>query len=227
MTYTGELIANARDIWKEYYSHPFVRGMIDGSLDRDKFCRYLIQDSIYLVDYAKVYAHTFIKAKDVRVMRMIHEDMGLIHSEEDMMHIRYLAEAGYTEEMALSQPALPGCRDYVNYMLRIASQGTMEEGIMAVLPCALSYYHIGLYCLEEAMKKGTLEGNYFRHWIEEYSGEGYKKIYDHAVKLCELITRDASEKEKARYQEIFNESSRFEIGFWDMAWGCCESHEGE
>ena len=95
MTFTEELIANARDIWQKYYSHPFIRGMIDGSLDRDKFCLYLIQDSKYLVDYAKVYAHTFIKAKDVEVMRMIHEDMGLLHSEEDMMHIRYLAEAGY------------------------------------------------------------------------------------------------------------------------------------
>ncbi len=227
MTFTRELIANAEEIWQKYYSHPFILGMIDGSLDRDKFCLYLIQDSKYLVDYARVYAHTFIKARDVRVMRMIHEDMGLIHSEEDMMHIRYLEEAGYTEAMALDHPALPGCRDYVNYMLRIASEGTMEEGIMAVLPCALSYYHIGLYCLKEATEKGTLEGNYFRHWIEEYSGEGYKKIYDHAAELCELITRDATEKEKACYKEIFNESSRFELGFWDMAWDGPDSREGE
>ena len=80
--------------------------------------------------------------------------------------------------------------------------------------------------MEEATKKGTLEGNYFRHWIEEYSGAGYKKIYDHAVNMCELITRDATKKEKAIYQEIFNESSRFEIGFWDMAWDC-SLHEGD
>lgn len=218
MTFADELISCAKEIWQDYYTHPFVKGMIDGTLDKEKFCLYLIQDTLYLIDYAKAYAHAFIKAKDVPVMRRIYMDMSLIHSAEDMMHIQYLNEFGYSEEEALAKPQLPGCRDYINYMLRTASEGTMEEGIMSVLPCALSYYYIGLYCLEEATKNGTLEGNYFRNWIEEYSGESYKAVFDSSYELCNIITQDSTEKEKERYKEIFLESSRFELGFWNMAY---------
>lgn len=218
MTFADELISCAQEIWQDYYTHPFVKGMTDGTLDREKFCHYLIQDTLYLIDYAKAYAHAFIKAKDVPVMRRIYEDMSLVHSAEDMMHIQYLKEFGYSEEEALAQPQLPGCRDYVNYMLRTASEGTMEEGIMSVLPCALSYYYIGLHCLKEATRNGTLEGNYYRAWIEEYSGEGYKAVFDSSYELCNIITQDSTEKEKKRYKEIFLESSRFELGFWEMAY---------
>ena len=218
MTYAEELIAHAESIWQDYYTHPFIQEMIDGTLDRDKFCLYLIQDTKYLIDYARAYAHAFIKAKDVGVMQHIYSDMGMIHSEEDMMHIQYLKGFGYSEADALAQPMLPGCRDYVNYMIRTAQEGTMEDGIMAVLPCALSYYYIGVYCLKEAQKRGSYEDNFFRGWIDEYSGEGYKSVFESSMALCNQITQDASEKDKARYQEIFDESSRFELGFWDMAY---------
>ncbi len=218
MTFAEELISCSQEIWQDYYTHPFITEMIDGILDREKFCLYLIQDTLYLIDYAKAYAHAFIKAKDVPVMRRIFVDMSLIHSEEDMMHIQYLKEFGYTEEEALRCRQLPGCRDYINFMLRTASEGTMEDGIMSVLPCALSYYHIGCRCLQKAAEKGTLENNYFRGWIDEYSGESYKNVYDRSCDLCNIITKDSTEKEKKRYREIFLESSRFELGFWDMAY---------
>ena len=218
MTFAEELMAHSEKIWQNYYSHPFIQEMIDGTLDKDKFCLYLIQDTKYLVDYARAYAHAFIKCKDIDIMKHILQDMGMIHSEEDMMHIQYLKGFGYSEEDALAMPMLPGCRDYVNYMIRTAAEGTMEDGIMGVLPCALSYYFIGRYCLEEAQKRGTYEGNFFIEWIKEYSGEGYKGVYESSCDLCNQISQDATEKEKARYKEIFDESSRFEVGFWDMAY---------
>ena len=56
MATTERLLACARDIWEGYHAHPFVRGIADGSLDEDKFRFYMIQDYIYLIDYAKVFA---------------------------------------------------------------------------------------------------------------------------------------------------------------------------
>ncbi|MFR4239807.1 MAG: hypothetical protein ACLT2F_04090 [Butyricicoccus sp.] len=53
---TERLLAATQDIWKGYLNHPFVHGIADGSLDIQKFRFYLLQDYVYLFDYAKVFA---------------------------------------------------------------------------------------------------------------------------------------------------------------------------
>ena len=185
MSFTEEMISDSKEIWQDFYQHPFIQGMIDGTLDREKFCLYLIQDTNYLIDYVKVYAHAFLKARSVPIMRHIYGDMNMVHSEEDMMHLAYLRDFGYSEEDALAMPMLPGCRDYCNYMLRVAAEGSMQDAIVAAMPCCFSYYDIGVYCRDEAIRRGTYEHNFFRAWIDEYSSDGYKAIVDSSIALCD------------------------------------------
>ena len=54
MTTTERLLAGTQELWERYTDHPFVRGIADGSLDEEKFRYYMVQDYIYLIDYAKV-----------------------------------------------------------------------------------------------------------------------------------------------------------------------------
>ena len=49
---TGRMLAASADIWEGYLKHPFVRGIADGSLEIQKFRFYLLQDYVYLFDYA-------------------------------------------------------------------------------------------------------------------------------------------------------------------------------
>ena len=53
---TERLLRAAEEIWEGYHSHPFVRGIADGSLAQDKFVFYMLQDYVYLIDYARVFA---------------------------------------------------------------------------------------------------------------------------------------------------------------------------
>ena len=76
MTTTERLLAATEDIWAEYYTHPFVRGIADGTLDREKFRYYMIQDYLYLIDYAKVFAVGVSKAKDGEAMKLF---AGYVH----------------------------------------------------------------------------------------------------------------------------------------------------
>ena len=64
-TTTGRLLDAAKEIWEGYHSHPFVQGIADGTLDRDKFRFYMIQDYLYLIDYARVFAIGVSKARDM------------------------------------------------------------------------------------------------------------------------------------------------------------------
>ena len=76
MTTTQRLLAATEDIWAEYHTHPFVRGIADGTLDEEKFRYYMVQDYLYLIDYAKVFAIGVAKARDPETMRLF---AGYVH----------------------------------------------------------------------------------------------------------------------------------------------------
>ncbi len=74
---TSERLLNAsKTIWDAYNEHPFVLGIQNGTLERDKFRYYIMQDFLYLKDYAKTYAVGVAKAKkrrDGEPLRQVHQ----------------------------------------------------------------------------------------------------------------------------------------------------------
>ena len=71
MTVTERLLKDTESIWAEYHQHPFVQGIADGTLDKEKFKYYMIQDYLYLLDYTKVFAIGVAKAKDIEFMKRL------------------------------------------------------------------------------------------------------------------------------------------------------------
>ena len=65
MKTTDRLLSASRSVWEQYHQHPFVAGIGDGTLDREKFRYYIIQDYLYLADYAKTFAVGVAKAKSL------------------------------------------------------------------------------------------------------------------------------------------------------------------
>ena len=55
-------------VWEEGYRQPFIRELGAGTVPRDTFAFYLIQDELYLNDYAKVHALAVTKTDDNEVM---------------------------------------------------------------------------------------------------------------------------------------------------------------
>lgn len=54
MKYSEQLYCQVSSIWQSYEKHPFLSGLFDGTLPIEKFRFYMIQDYLYLLDYAKV-----------------------------------------------------------------------------------------------------------------------------------------------------------------------------
>ena len=64
---TAEILLDATaEIWEAYNKHPFVLGIQNGTLDREKFRYYIVQDYLYLEDYAK----THIKTKKTDALQL-------------------------------------------------------------------------------------------------------------------------------------------------------------
>ena len=100
MTVTERLLKDTESIWAEYHQHPFVQGIADGTLDKEKFKYYMIQDYLYLLDYTKVFAIGVAKAKDMEFMKRFANSTHAILDGEMDIHRSYMARLGITPEEA-------------------------------------------------------------------------------------------------------------------------------
>ena len=213
--YCERLYEAAHPIWEQCHDHPFVRGIGDGSLDLEKFQWFLLQDYLYLFDYARVFAYGVVKARDPGLMRTFSANVDAILGGEMKVHRAYMARLGITEEQVFSvQPALSNL-SYTHYMLSCAAAGGPAEIIAAILSCSWSYAEIGTRL---AAIPGAADHPFYGEWIRSYAGEDYQKTNDALVELMDTLAESCTEAEYQRLEEIFINCSRYELGFWEMAW---------
>ena len=106
--------------------------------------------------------------------------------------------------------------NYTSYMKSIALTGDVQDIVIAVLPCAWSYYYIGKQMKETY--KDKLEGNYFSKWIDSYSNEEYRLCAQKSIDLANKVCANVDENKKEKLKEIFLKGSIYEMAFWDMAY---------
>ena len=95
---TSERLLNAsKTIWDAYNEHPFVLGIQNGTLERDKFRYYIMQDFLYLKDYAKTYAVGVAKAKSVETANLFAKYINVMNGELDV-HKGYMGKFAVTQE---------------------------------------------------------------------------------------------------------------------------------
>lgn len=215
MNVTERLYEAAKPVWEQCHAHPFVKGIGDGTLDLEKFRWFLLQDYLYLFDYARVFAWGVIKARDPELMRTFSANVDAILGGEMKVHRGYMARMGISEEQVLAvEPALSNL-SYTHYMLAVASAGGPAEIVASILACSWSYAEIGTRL---AQIPGAADHPFYGEWIRSYAGEEYQQTNAALVALMEELAAGCTETEYQRLEEIFVACSRYELGFWEMAW---------
>lgn len=205
----------AEPVWEQCLRHPFVTGIGDGTLDVEKFRHFMLQDYLYLFDYARVFALGVVKARDQELMRTFSRNVDAILNGEMNIHRAYMQRLGITEDQVFAvKPALDNL-SYTNYMLSVAHTGGPMEIVASILACSWSYAEIG-----QALAKipGAADHPFYGEWIRGYASEDYTATNQALIELMDQLADGAAEDQIAHLTEIFVNCSRYELGFWDMAW---------
>lgn len=215
MTVSQRLREAARPIWDRCLAHPFVTGIGDGTLPAEKFRYFMLQDYLYLFDYARVFALGVVKAREAALMRTFARNVDAILGGEMSIHRSYMERLGITEEQVLAvKPALDNL-SYTHYMLSVSERGGPREITAAILACSWSYAEIGTAL---AAIPGAADHPFYGEWIQGYASEDYGETNQALIELTDRLAAGASEAELKYLEEIFVNCSRYELGFWDMAW---------
>lgn len=215
MTFIEEVIKDSMDVWEAYLEHPFIRGIQNGTLEEEKFKEYIIQDSIYLKEYARVFALGMYKAKTLKEMQLFYSLLNFVQANENTTRVQYLKQFNLDDELV--EEILPKKENqaYIDFMLDIAKaeNADIPEILMATLPCMLTY----CYIFRKIVERGVNPETPYQNLIEDYISEGYLECCKEWSIYANTVCKDLGQQRKERLKQIFRTSSEYEMGFWDMA----------
>lgn len=202
-----------RPIYAETLRHPFLTGLTDGTLPRASFEFYLIQDTLYLRDFAQALQILARRAprKDWAATLSRHS-AGALQEARDL-HGAILSAHGVSPSALEAAEKAPTTRAYTNHLLASVQLHSFTEGLAAVLPCYWIYWEVG----KDLLRQGSKDADYQR-WIDQYASPAYAASVREMLEIVNGAARTASPRARQSAQRLFTLSARYEYLFWEMAW---------
>jgi len=206
--------------WAAYTGHAFVRGLAEGSLAEASFRHYLVQDYLFLIQFARAYALAAYKAEDLDEMRAAAGSVDALLNTEMQLHVSYCARWGLDEATLRATPEARATLAYTRYVLAAGSTGDLLDLLVALAPCACGYGEIGARLLNDPATR--LDGNPYRDWIELYGGTEFQRVSRDAVAQVDRVAArriGADIPGSGRWPSlcrVFAEATRLEAEFWQM-----------
>lgn len=203
----------AAEDWQDYTDHEFIRRMEDGTLPQAAFRHYLIQDYLFLVQFARAYALAAYKSRRLADIRAAQGGLESI-LEETELHVRLCAGWGLSREDLDAAAEHPTTVAYTRYVLDAGHSGDLLDLHVALSPCVIGYAEIGQR-LAPAVEADPQHP--YAEWITEYSSPEYRSVARDAVEHIEELGRRSFAE--GRFEDllgVFSSATRLEAQFWQM-----------
>jgi thiaminase/transcriptional activator TenA len=214
MSFADDIEQRALPVRRAILSHPFITGVGDGTLPVDRFKHYVLQDYVYLIDYARVLALGSARAPDLETMSWFAGLLDETLNTEMDLHRAYCAEFGITREALEATRPAPTTTAYTSFLLRVAHQGSFPALVASLLPCQWGYWEIGEHLRVQGAPK---EAPLYSQWIEMYSSPEFAELARTLRSMTDRLAEEAGPREQAGMADAYLTSLRFELRFWDMA----------
>ena len=202
MTLSADLWAENTDLAAAALASPFVTGLADGTLSRDRFAGYVAQDAFFLEAFARAYALGVAHSRDRATLEAFADLLAGVR-EELRLHDGYAARWGI--DLAAVSPA-PATLAYTEFLLATAALGDVGEVAAAMTPCMRLYAHLGRALAPRATGP-------YREWVDTYADPGFEEL---AATLEALLDRVAAGTPVVR--RAYRRAMELESGFFAAAW---------
>lgn len=209
-----EVREKADPLWQAVLGHPFVRGIGDGTLSRDRFEFYLKQDYAYLIDFSRVFALAAAKAWTLGDMGTFATLLNVTLNTEMELHRKTCAAFGIPAgELEKTRKGMITTA-YTDRLVRTCYEGSLSDIVAVLVPCACGYVEIA----RTLKSRGLPDDRFYRDWIETYSSREFREFADWLIAKMNEHAGHASAQRKEYWYRLYESSARLEYLFFDMSW---------
>jgi thiaminase (transcriptional activator TenA) len=168
MSFFERLKTAASAEWRAYTEHPFTNGLADGSLAEAAFRHYLVQDYLFLIEFARAYALSVYNSPKLADMREAAAGLSTILDIEMNLHVKLCAGWGLSPSDLEQTPPAVEMLAYTRYVLDAGMRGDLLALKVALAPCVIGYADIATRLASRPDAHAAT--NPYRVWIAEYAG---------------------------------------------------------
>jgi thiaminase (transcriptional activator TenA) len=211
----SRLAAAAAEPWQAYTGHEFVHLLAAGRLPEACFRRYLGQDYLFLMHFARAWGLAIYKSDTLAEMRRAQRLVAATLDIEIGLHIDYCRGWGLSETAMAAAAEAVATTAYTRFVLDRGLAGDRLDLETALAPCIIGY---AVIASDRLADPGTrLDGNPYREWLEMYAGAEYQALAREARgALDEQFAKRGGENRFPSLVANFATAARLEADFWQM-----------
>jgi thiaminase/transcriptional activator TenA len=211
----GRLIGAACGGWHAYTRHEFVLRLARGDLPEAAFRRYLVQDYLFLLHFARAWGLAIYKSDTLAEMRRAQSLVAATLDVEIGLHIDYCRRWGLSEAAMKAEPEALETVAYTRFVLDRGLAGDRLDLEVALAPCIIGYAEIARERMADPATRR--DGNPYRDWLDMYAGAEYQTLAgEAAIALDEQFARRGGEGRVPALASSFATATRLEADFWQM-----------
>jgi len=212
LTLFERLKADCADEWTLYTRHAFVEQMGAGTLPQAAFRDYLVQDYLFLIQFARAYALAIYKGRSLTEMRHGLEGLKAILDVEMDLHVRLCAGWSLSPKDLEQAPEKTQTIAYTRFVLDAGMSGDLLDLYVALAPCMIGYGEVGA-----RLAGASGPDNPYSEWINEYASDGYQELTQATIdNLDHLAVSSMTEARYPALQKLFRAGTLLEADFWQM-----------
>lgn len=213
MTLLDTLQHHRKDMLQAHLNHPFVGQVIAGTLPRDGFQNYLIQDYKYLITYVQGFYRCASIAPTLNQMDFCRQQANACMDEEIFgNHLTSLMSDTMDMETLNNAPLHPDAKDYIQLI-----QDTMDTHNYPQLLYVLSSCFIGYVDMaEHIIGTNRIDANNpYYNWLSIYTGDDMVAGRDAYIHMLADAEQYMTDTDKTIIASNLPQTLTYEVNFWN------------
>lgn len=204
MSLSRKLWQANQDLAEASLHNPFVQGIGDGSLPKEKFAYYVGQDAFFLEAFARAYSIAAAKAPDWESFQVFH---ALANGVLQELNLHQGYAQSWNVDITVVEPG-SATRQYTDFLLSTAWSQPVGVTAVAMSPCMRLYAYLGQKLAEEGIPSHA-----YADWIAAYSSKEFEPL---AQQLEDLVDRYSPDTALTR--ATYRYAMACERDFFQGAW---------
>lgn len=213
MSFTQDVWQRNHALYQKTLALPFNQELAQGSLSKEAFCHYVIQDAHYLLAYGRALSVCAAKAFDADAVIQFSQGAKEAIIVERELHNGFMHEFGITKADFENTPLTAACHHYTSFLTATAWSESYPVVLASLLPCYWIYAEVG----KDIVSK-SVTNNPFQAWIDTYSGEHFNEEVRKVLAIIDAVAETADAVTIEKMHIAYTKGAELEYLFWDSAY---------
>lgn len=213
MSFSQDVWQRNLNLYQKTLALPFNQELAQGTLSKEAFSHYVIQDAHYLVAYGRALAICAAKAFEADDIIQFSQGAKEAIVVERSLHNGFMQDFGISQQQFETTPLTLACHHYTSFLTATAWSESYPVVLASLLPCFWIYAEVGKDIVSQ-----SIPNNPFQAWVDTYSGEEFHQAVRNILATIDKVAERCDTDTLEKMHQAYTRGAQLEWLFWDSAY---------